>query len=391
MKTSVSNNHLEILIVEDSPTQAEQLRYILGKKSYRVSLTTNGREALKFLERQVPDIVVSDIVMPEMDGYELCKQIRSDARLKNVPVILVTRLSEPTDVIKGLEAGANNFITKPYDEKYIISHIEYLVANRELRENPASGTGAKVFFSGNTYHINAEPLQILDLLLSTYENAHRQNQELRTTQKQLQELNERLEEEKAKTESIIAAIGDGISIQDRDLTILYQNQVHISYFGDQRGRKCYEAYRYMDNHCHPCPVLASFGNGKIHTAEIAAPVVNGTSTFEVTTSSLRDAAGEIIAVIEVARNIDQRKKMEQEREILINDLQEALANIKTLSGLLPICASCKKIRDDSGYWNQIETYIKNHSDATFTHGICPDCMQKLYPEVYEKMQRMKSD
>jgi hypothetical protein len=68
-----------------------------------------------------------------------------------------------------------------------------------------------------------------------------------------------------------------------------------------------------------------------------------------------------------------------------------LANIKTLSGLLPICASCKKIRDDKGYWNQIETYIKNHSDATFTHGICPDCMEKLYPDVYEIMQAKNKD
>jgi hypothetical protein len=67
--------------------------------------------------------------------------------------------------------------------------------------------------------------------------------------------------------------------------------------------------------------------------------------------------------------------------MLIHDLQDALANVKSLSGLLPICASCKKIRDDKGYWSQVESYIQSHSDATFTHGICPDCIKKFYPDL----------
>lgn len=69
-----------------------------------------------------------------------------------------------------------------------------------------------------------------------------------------------------------------------------------------------------------------------------------------------------------------------EQEQLISELREAAANIKTLKGMLPICASCKKVRDDNGYWNQIESYVRKHSDAEFSHGICPDCMQRLYPD-----------
>jgi FixJ family two-component response regulator len=80
----------------------------------------------------------------------------------------------------------------------------------------------------------------------------------------------------------------------------------------------------------------------------------------------------------------ERKRAEEERERLITQLQDALANIKTLSGLLPICASCKKIRDDSGYWNQIEIYIGAHSEAEFSHGLCPDCTKRLYPDLYEE-------
>jgi len=79
-------------------------------------------------------------------------------------------------------------------------------------------------------------------------------------------------------------------------------------------------------------------------------------------------------------DITERKQKEEEREKLIHELQDALSNIKMLRGLLPICSHCKKIRDDKGYWNQIESYIRDHSDAEFSHGICPQCMKKLYPD-----------
>jgi hypothetical protein len=76
----------------------------------------------------------------------------------------------------------------------------------------------------------------------------------------------------------------------------------------------------------------------------------------------------------------ERTRTQLERERLISELREALAEVKQLSGLLPMCASCKKIRDDKGYWNQLEAYIRAHSEADFSHGICPECAKKLYPE-----------
>ena len=82
-------------------------------------------------------------------------------------------------------------------------------------------------------------------------------------------------------------------------------------------------------------------------------------------------------------DITERQRAEEERERLILELQEALARVKMLSGLLPICASCKKIRDDKGYWHQVEVYVRDHSEAEFSHGLCPDCAKKLYPEYYE--------
>ncbi|HEY6010307.1 MAG TPA: HAMP domain-containing protein [Nitrospirota bacterium] len=87
--------------------------------------------------------------------------------------------------------------------------------------------------------------------------------------------------------------------------------------------------------------------------------------------------------------IERRKQSEAEREQLISDLKTALTKVKTLSGLLPICASCKKVRDDKGYWNQIDAYISEHSDAEISHSLCPECAQKLYPELWEKMKKME--
>ncbi|MBI5216873.1 MAG: PAS domain S-box protein [Ignavibacteriae bacterium] len=95
-------------------------------------------------------------------------------------------------------------------------------------------------------------------------------------------------------------------------------------------------------------------------------------------------------LIALARDITERKRMEEEREQLVSDLQEAMASVKTLGGLLPICAGCKKIRDDKGYWEHVENYIMQHTAATFTHGMCPECSDKYFPE-YRRIKEMGSD
>jgi PAS domain S-box-containing protein len=101
-------------------------------------------------------------------------------------------------------------------------------------------------------------------------------------------------------------------------------------------------------------------------------------TFKV---PLKDAGGNVMGILGTYEDITERKKAEEDRERLIVELRDAFSKIKTLSGMFPICAHCKKIRDDRGYWNQIESYIRDHSEAEFTHGICPDCLKKLYPEM----------
>jgi PAS domain S-box-containing protein len=102
---------------------------------------------------------------------------------------------------------------------------------------------------------------------------------------------------------------------------------------------------------------------------------------EVSASNVTSSTGELAGRMASFFDITQRKNIEADREKLIDKLQDALAKIKTLRGIIPICAACKKIRDDKGYWNQLENYLKAHSEADFSHGICPDCAKKLYAEL----------
>ena len=100
-----------------------------------------------------------------------------------------------------------------------------------------------------------------------------------------------------------------------------------------------------------------------------------------------DEVGELARIFNSM--IEKRRQAEAEREELIRSLREALAEVKLLSGFLPICTSCKKIRDDKGYWNQIEGYISTHSDVIFSHSVCPECVKKLYPDLVDENGNIK--
>ncbi len=248
--------NIKILAVEDSKTQALHLKHDLQKSGYEVTLAFNAAQALETLRSESFDIVISDVIMPGMSGFELCKIIKADPRLKKTAIILLTALQEPEDIVKGLGSGADNFIIKPYDLDILQNRIEYIMANKTIRESNGPELKFEVMFAGKRYSIASQQMQIIDLLLSTYE------------------------------------------------TILYKNR---------------------------------------------------------------------------------------ELERMNRELKEALNTINQLQGMLPICSNCHKIRDDDGYWHRVEEYIEKHSDVTFTHSLCPECLNKLYPEYAAKINSKKKD
>jgi len=182
-----------ILIAEDSATQAQRLQHILEQHGYRVTATANGQLALEAARRNKPALIISDVVMPEMTGYDLCRQVKADAALSDVPVILVTTLSDPQDVIRGLECRADNFILKPYDAEQLLRRIQFVLVNNQMRRSEQPGMGLEIVFGGQKHFITADRLQILNLLLSTYEAAMQRNAELSSTRDTLRQTNSELQ------------------------------------------------------------------------------------------------------------------------------------------------------------------------------------------------------
>lgn len=193
-KKTVVKDIDQILIAEDSPTQAEQLKYMLEKHKYGVLVAKNGKEAMGMVLEHTPSLVITDIVMPEMNGYELCKEMKSREKTMNIPVILLTSFSRSEDVMEGIACGADNFLTKPFREEYLVSHIETILSNSEIQKSETIKVELEVLVGGKKRVITVDHQQILTLLISTYEAAVQRNDDLVKAQNDLKQLNERLEE-----------------------------------------------------------------------------------------------------------------------------------------------------------------------------------------------------
>lgn len=223
-----------VLIVDDEPLSVEMLGSLLNDE-YRIIMAHSGQEALDIISRQVPDLILLDILMPVMDGYEVFRIIKQNPLFRDVPVLFITAMGEAECECEGLMMGAGDYIVKPFNPSLarlrVKNHLE-LKRQRDLLNS------------------RAEELQVLNS--------------------------------------------------------------------------------------------------------------------------------------ELAREVEERRSVQISNEQLISELRKATAEVKTLSGLLPVCASCKQVRDDQGYWSQLETYLKKHTEISFSHGLCQDCAHKLYPEYYIK-------
>ncbi len=252
------SEEIEILIVEESVSQAEQLKHILEQHDHKVSIEHTARPALARIRQHKPQIIVSAVMLPEMDGYALCREIKADEQLKDIPVILLTSLSDTTDIIRGMECGADNFVTKPYDEKLLMSRIEYIVLNRELRVGAGTQTGLEIVFNGEKYSITPERQQIVDLLISTYETAVQKNLELVRMQQELNALNERLEEK----------------IEERTIELKAEVAEHLA--AEESLKEQQDFFSAVIN-TNPNPVFVKDTEGRYTLANIAMAELYGTT------------------------------------------------------------------------------------------------------------------
>ncbi len=181
-------------MVEDSATQREALRHELEGAGYEVEIAATGEEGVARFDPERFHLVISDIVMPgSVDGYELCRRIKAGVAGRHVPVVLLTSLADPLDIINGLECGADNFLTKPYQAEHLLGRIDLLLATRQARAASRLQVGVDVFLLGRKFTISSAREQILDLLISTFEDAVLQNRALLQREEQLERSHQSLQ------------------------------------------------------------------------------------------------------------------------------------------------------------------------------------------------------
>ncbi|HUQ46391.1 MAG TPA: response regulator [Gemmatimonadaceae bacterium] len=231
-----------ILVVEDSATQAMALTSMLEEQNFSVVRVASGEEAIERLQDDAVNLVLSDIVMPGMSGYDLCRHIKADPYLATIPVVLLTSLTDPLDIVRGLECGADNYVTKPYDAEYLCLRIRHVIDRHRLRVNPKASLGVNVNFLGTSFAISSDKEQILDLFISTVEDVVRTNRELLETQRELASAQATLQEyahglsrtAQLSTEKYAALMhhaSDAITVLDPGGRIVEVNQRATDLFG----------------------------------------------------------------------------------------------------------------------------------------------------------------
>jgi DNA-binding response OmpR family regulator len=213
----------KILVVDDVIKNIQLLGSVLGKEGYAVSYAMDGAKALEMAFTERFDLILLDVMMPGMDGFEVCRGLKRNPETEEIPILFLTAKSEQSDIVRGLQEGAVDYLTKPFNTAELLARVKTHMALQAVKAD----------------------------LLRSKEELERKNRDL---------------------------------------------------------------------------------------------------------------------------------------ERLLAENRKALSEIKTLRGILPICSSCKKIRDDEGYWTQIETYIQTHSQAEFSHGLCLDCVKKIYPQYADTLR-----
>ncbi len=209
------------------------------------------------------------------------------------------------------------------------------------------------------------------------------------------EADESLRRSEKKLNSITSNMAEGIYVLDNQGKIIFMNPEAERLLGwtmaELNEKQPHDLFHFRRADGTPlpfeeCNMHKVISSGERFSSRDEVFVRKDGTVFPISVvSSPIMEGGKITGSVTAFQDITESKSAQAERETLIHELQDALSKIRTLSGLLPICAWCKKIRDDKGYWKKVEVYIQDHSDVSFTHGICPECLKKISPEAYREL------
>jgi sigma-B regulation protein RsbU (phosphoserine phosphatase) len=345
MQNAESSARASLLVVEDSRIQAKILSNKLLEAGYAVRTAENGQIGLEMIRQQRPTLVISDIEMPLMTGYELCGAVKHDPDLRTIPFILLSTLSDAQDIIKGLHCGADNYVTKPYDPDFLISRVASLL------ETPVSNQDDEqqldVTLGGSKYSVKAGRQQVLNLLVSTFENAVEKNHELVRTNEELTVAKEQLTRWTQQLETLNHQLESANGRMSRDLDAAAKVQQSLLPTTMPETARVSFAWQYL-----PCDELAGdflnvFALDDQHIAMYVVDVsghgvassllsvtVGRLMTPLVSASSLllqADADGTVRVVppAEVAYELNRRFPMEEQNELFFTMLY-AVLNVETL-------------------------------------------------------------
>jgi PAS domain S-box-containing protein len=328
-----------ILVVEDEIIVAEDLRQGLQRLGYEVTgCASNGDDALAQIANAPPDLVLMDVQLNgQKDGIQTSRELRT---IIDLPVVYLTAHSDVHTLSRAAETEPFGFLLKPFQERELFTTIEVALykhrADRQLRESEDRYRRLTQALTDYTYTViveNSVPGETIHSPACVAVTGYSQ-------------------EEFRNDPNLWISM---VESADRPAVIRQAREVLA-------GK-------------NPQPL-----EHRIIRKDGVRRWVCNTPVARV------DAKGMVISYDGLIQDISIRKQAEEERERLVRELQEALASVKTLRGMLPICSSCKKIRDDAGYWTQVESYIMLHTDAHFSHGLCPECAKELYPGIFGKQE-----
>ena len=335
----------KVLSVDNNPVMLKYMASLITKEGHDIITAEDGLSALDVLKTHTPDLMFLDLVMPNIDGRTLCRIVRRMDRFKDTPVIILSATAAE-EGLNVTEIGATLCIAKgPFNlmKPHILSALE-LSKHGTFQDPDEKPIGHE------DIHARGVTQELLDV--------------------------------KQHFEVVLERMSEGLVEITREGRVIYTNSAALSLlklpierimgasfedlFNPEDRQQIQEQHKKNDNHPQTGEKIGPFTlNGRLITLEFL-PITG-------------EKPSHLVILTDITERLEAERALQAEHDRLL----DALSEVKALSGLLPICASCKKIRDDTGYWNQIETYIRDHSEADFSHGICPDCAKKLYPEYFK--------
>jgi len=195
------------------------------------------------------------------------------------------------------------------------------------------------------------------------------------------ELEALLQQRTSAWHDTVNALSDWVCIIDLDFRIMHSNRAVEKFLGlspsEVIGRPCYEVVHGTGARIDSCPIPPMVKALKRSQTEVQ---LGDGRWLSITADPLTDKGGNLTGAVHMVRDITPLREVQAERETLIRELRIALSEVKTLKGLIPICAGCRRIRDDSGAWSPLEAFVRSNFDADFSHGLCPECAKKEFEE-----------